>query len=208
MSENGLNRTRQEEQARKARKRAELSGAIVGRVIELPTEGGINAGILREVGANVHYRKAGHVALVHVQRDTMRANYQKTFFNQQQIERAIRQAPTSSQTVTIQRGALDIVETPYATSAVWTVNYWLVSQALGAQVRSGNQQPLDLHAEQRNISRELLNERNELTGQLPLWLGAIAAPNIDAAREALEPLEDVIETNLKAMPVRLLPRHA
>lgn len=182
-------------------------GAIVGRPLSLPHESDTNRKMLPQLPTQARYFKIGQLAAVYLYRHELRAHRGTTFFNSAQVNMAIEKlGDKATRQAVISRGDLAIVTAPFNGSEE-TKRFWLTAVADRAHYVSAGKDkpPLDLRYEELTIANDLFFENMNRTGAPFLWLGAISAKSYDDACETLDPLEDIIPTQIQAGSIKLLP---
>ena len=187
-----------------AEARRVLHGAVIGRPVTLDPEA--IGDCLSDAGnKQVRYRQLGQQAVVYTFRNDLRTQIGKTYFNPTHVQQAIAQAPhTAREPLLVSRGELEVIPRQTTESEHQPV-FWLTAFTLRAAKVTKKGTRVNMRAEEQAIADSLFTTDNNLTGQPVAWLGALAAPSIDVAEEALESLEGVIAARLAARPVELIP---
>lgn len=190
------------------RDRQMLNSAVVGRPLELPKESELRQELPAWACKNANYLARGYIAAVYLLRRELIQYRGRTFFNTTQVNNAISGLGVhTATTVTVAREHLELVESRPQSLPNGRSQYWLFAHAGRATtVTPDKPMGVDLRAEELALANSLFEQENEVTGQPYLWLGAVAAGSLDAARDLLDPLEDIIPATLIAGPVALVHR--
>lgn len=185
-----------------------LKDAAIGRgITHLPGETLVNEGIAKE---RATYARLGHIGLIYIFPKEFRENRGVTFHNSVQVRMAIDKLGIfGASSLLVGRSELDIIEKRSEPRPNQPKTFWVRAIAGRAQYEDATVgQRANLAHEELTISNALLEEEMNVTGPPQLWLGALTAPSVEAAQDALEIMEDILPAQIHAGPVRILsPRN-